>query len=115
MNKSIELKTTTDIVKEVLKAHEQSRNSDDYLYFLVCSIIGKQNGFDAENMTMDVPGKYDVSIEGGAEGLVYTYCVPEDAIAKISGSFEIDIFATASTTTLIASFVGISSLEVKST
>lgn len=52
MKKSIELKTTTDIVKEVLKAHEHARNSDDYLYFLVCSIIGKQNGFDAENMTL---------------------------------------------------------------
>ncbi len=52
MNKSIEIKTTTDIVKEVLKAHEKARNCDDYLYFLVCSIIGKQNGFDAENMTL---------------------------------------------------------------
>ena len=35
MNKSQELKTTTDIVREVLKAHEQARNCDDYLYFLV--------------------------------------------------------------------------------
>ena len=41
-----------------------------------------------ENMTMDVPGKYDVTIEGGAEGLTTTYCVPEDAIAKM------DDFAT---------------------
>ena len=40
-------------------------------------------GGDFENMTMDVPGKYDVTIEGGAEGLTTTYCVPEEAIAKI--------------------------------
>lgn len=52
MNKSQELKTTTDIVREVLKAHEQARNCDDYLYFLVCTIIGKQKGFDVENMPL---------------------------------------------------------------
>lgn len=52
MNKAKELKTTTDIVKEVLKAHEQARNCDDYLYFLVCTIIGKQKGYDVENMNL---------------------------------------------------------------
>lgn len=52
MNKSHELKTTTDIVREVLKGHEQARNCDDYLYFLVCTIIGKQKGFDVENMPL---------------------------------------------------------------
>ena len=52
MNKAIELKTTTDIVKEVLKAHEQARNCDEYLYLLVCSIVGKNNGFDVESMTL---------------------------------------------------------------
>lgn len=52
MNKAIELKTTTDIVKEMLKAHEQARNCDEYLYLLVCSIVGKHNGFDVENMTL---------------------------------------------------------------
>ena len=50
--KAKELITITDIVKEVLKAHEKARNSDEYLYLLVCSIVGKNNGFDAENMTM---------------------------------------------------------------
>ena len=40
-------------------------------------------GGDFENMTMDVPGKYDVTVEGGAEGLTSTYCVPADVIAKI--------------------------------
>lgn len=38
-------------------------------------------GGDAENMTMDVPGKYDVTVEGGAEGLTATYCIPADVIA----------------------------------
>lgn len=50
--KAQELKTTTDIVKEVLKAHEQARNCDDYLYYLVCLLVGKQNGFDVDNMQL---------------------------------------------------------------
>lgn len=52
MNKSQELKTITDIVKEVLKAHEQARNCDDYLYYLVCSLVAKQKGFDVDNMQL---------------------------------------------------------------
>ncbi len=52
MNKSHELKTTTDIVREVLKGHEQARNCDDYLYYLVCSLVGKQNGFDVDKMSL---------------------------------------------------------------
>ena len=52
MNKSAELKTTTDIVREVLKAHEKARNCDDYLYYLVCLLVGKQNGFDVDNMQL---------------------------------------------------------------
>ena len=52
MNKAIELKTITDIVKEVLKSHEKARNCDDYLYYLVCSLVGKQNGFDVDNMQL---------------------------------------------------------------
>ena len=47
-----ELKTITDIVKEVLKSHEKARNCDDYLYYLVCSLVGKQNGFDVDNMQL---------------------------------------------------------------
>lgn len=47
-----ELKTITDIVKEVLKAHEHARNSDDYLYYLVCSLIGKEKGLDVDSMTL---------------------------------------------------------------
>ena len=47
-----ELKTITDIVKEVLRSHEKARNCDDYLYYLVCSLVGKQNGFDVDNMQL---------------------------------------------------------------
>ena len=50
--KTKELKTITDIVKEVLRSHEKARNCDDYLYYLVCSLVGKQNGFDVDNMQL---------------------------------------------------------------
>lgn len=52
MSKSGELKSTTDIVKAVLQAHEKSRNSDDYLYYLVCHIYGRENGYDVEHMSL---------------------------------------------------------------
>ncbi len=39
-------------------------------------------GGDAANMVMDAPGKYDVTTEGGLDGLVFQYCVPETAIEK---------------------------------
>lgn len=52
MSKSGELKTTTDIVKAVLQGHEKARNSDDYLYYLVCHIFGRENGYDVEHMSL---------------------------------------------------------------
>ena len=36
MNKAKELRSTTDIVKEILEKDDFARNSDDYLYFMVC-------------------------------------------------------------------------------
>ena len=39
MNKATELKTTQDIVKDILERDEQARNSDDYLYCMVCRSI----------------------------------------------------------------------------
>lgn len=39
MNKSKELKNTTDIVKEILSAFPETRNSDDYLYSKVCEKV----------------------------------------------------------------------------
>ena len=39
MKKTKELKTTTDIVKDILEHDPASRNSDDYLYYMVCRSI----------------------------------------------------------------------------
>lgn len=52
MNKSAELKTTTEIVHEVLRTDEKARNSDNYLYYIVCGIVGKQKGIDINSMSM---------------------------------------------------------------
>ena len=39
MNKSTELKTTTDLVKDILRKYPEARNSDDFLYCKVCQKI----------------------------------------------------------------------------
>ena len=39
MSKTEELHRTSDLVMELLKTHTEARNSDDYLYFLVCEQI----------------------------------------------------------------------------
>ena len=52
MSKSAELKSTTDIVRAVLQGHEKARNSDDYLYYLVCHIYGREYGYDVEHMSL---------------------------------------------------------------
>lgn len=41
MNKATELKTTTEIVKNILQRFEKARNSDDYLYLKVCESINE--------------------------------------------------------------------------
>ena len=41
MNKGKELKTTTAIVKDILEQDMRSRNSDDYLYYMVCTRINE--------------------------------------------------------------------------
>jgi len=52
MNKAKEVKTTTDLVKNILQAYPQTRNSDNELYFRVCDAIGKQTGVDIHRMSM---------------------------------------------------------------
>lgn len=52
MIKMDELKTTQDIVMNVLEANEMSRNSDNYLCYLVYKIIGKKNCIDIDSMSM---------------------------------------------------------------
>lgn len=39
MGKATELKTTTKLVKEILESYPLARNSDDYLYVMVCRFI----------------------------------------------------------------------------
>lgn len=43
MDKSKELKRTTELVKEILESYPLARNSDDYLYVMVCRLIN-ENG-----------------------------------------------------------------------
>lgn len=52
MSKSTELRNTTELVKEILKASQKARSSDNYLYYLVCATIGKENGVDVSKMSM---------------------------------------------------------------
>lgn len=37
-------------------------------------------GGNIENMIMDVPAKFDVTLEGAKDTLVYSYCIPTEAI-----------------------------------
>ncbi len=46
------LKTTTDLVKDILENNPGARNSDNVLYYCVVSRIGKRNGIDIENMSI---------------------------------------------------------------
>jgi hypothetical protein len=52
MDKLQELRTTTDIVKHILKTIQMSRNSDNHLYYWVCATIGKEKGIDIHSMSM---------------------------------------------------------------
>ena len=52
MGKFNELKTTTDLVKDILRKYPQTRNSDNELYFRVCAELGKQKGINIHTMSM---------------------------------------------------------------
>lgn len=52
LNKSSELKTTTEIVREVLETQPMTRNSDNHLCYWVYAVIGKRNGIDINSMSM---------------------------------------------------------------
>ena len=43
------IKTTSDLVHEILKTEPECRNSDNILYLRVLQIIGKQNGIVAHH------------------------------------------------------------------
>ena len=50
MSKATELKTTTELVKEILQRFPDTRNSDNILYYRVLQHIGRENGVDLEQM-----------------------------------------------------------------
>lgn len=50
MSKATELKTTTELVKEILQRFPDTRNSDNVLYYRVLQHIGRENGVDLEQM-----------------------------------------------------------------
>ena len=52
MSKSAELRSTTELVKEILTDSPKARSSDNYLYYLVCATIGRENGVDVNKMSM---------------------------------------------------------------
>jgi hypothetical protein len=52
MNKSEELNNTAALVKSILEMHPQARNSDNYLFYLVCKTIGRRNGIEIDEMSM---------------------------------------------------------------
>ena len=46
------IKTTHDLVFEILKTSPKARNSDNYLLYEVYSTIGKRYGIDVEHMSV---------------------------------------------------------------
>lgn len=52
MGKLRELRTTTELVKDILKGCPEARNSDNILYIKVCENIGNEKGIDIEKMSM---------------------------------------------------------------
>lgn len=52
MNKSRELYTTTELVRELLTNDTRTRNSDNYLYLKVLQVVGQQKGIDINNMSV---------------------------------------------------------------
>lgn len=51
-NKLDELKTTHDVVLEVLESQPLARNSDNVLSYWVYSVIGKRKGIDIDSMSI---------------------------------------------------------------
>lgn len=47
-----ELKKTADLVKNILERRPKARNSDDYLYFLICYTKLKNQGVDIRSISL---------------------------------------------------------------
>lgn len=67
----VEITDATELLTKVWEEYTKSASED------VQFPIG---GGDAENMTMEAPGKYDATVEGGKDGLTFQYCIPADVI-----------------------------------
>lgn len=46
------IKTTHDLVLEILKASPKARNSDNYLLYAVYETVGKRHGIDIDHMSV---------------------------------------------------------------
>ena len=46
-----DLKTTKKLVADALERHPQTRNSDNYLYYIICKEQLEKQGFDIEEIT----------------------------------------------------------------
>ncbi len=68
---NVEVTDATDLLTKVWDEYNTIASED------VKFPIG---GGDAANMVMDAPGAYDVTTEGGFDGLVFTYCIPETVV-----------------------------------
>lgn len=46
------LKTTQELVMEILKTSHKARNNDNYLLYAVYSTVGKRHGIDIDHMSV---------------------------------------------------------------
>ncbi len=52
MNIGKEIKSTHNLVLEILKQSPKARNSDNYLYYAVLASLGKRNGINIEKISV---------------------------------------------------------------
>lgn len=71
---NVEIQNANDILTKVWSEYNKSA-TDDWKF-----PIGGGNG---ENIVMDAPGTFDVTLEGAEDELVSSYCLPGDAIAMV--------------------------------
>ena len=74
---STEIKDAHEILTKVWDNYNETA-SDDWKFPI--------GGGNAELMIMDAPGGFDLTLEGAKDELMYTYCIPEDAIAMVDNA-----------------------------
>lgn len=68
----VEIADANEILTKVWNEYKTSASED--IQFPI-------GGGNVETMVMDAPAKFDVTLEGAKDMLVYSYCVPADTIA----------------------------------